>query len=65
MNILPVFHPPKLCYFVKFLIVTFFAFVFHVVTLAILLMPIYQLYFQSSNCNVFVFVSIYYNCFKL
>ena len=43
MNIFPVFLPPKLC---KKLIVTYFVFVFHGVTLAILLIPIYQLYFQ-------------------
>ena len=48
MNIVPVFHPPKFCYFLKFLIVRFFVFVFvfYVVTLTILLMPIYKLYFQ-------------------
>ena len=57
----PVFHCPKLCHFPKFLIVTFFAFVFHVVTLAILLMrPIDQLCFQISNCNVFVYVTLAY-----
>ena len=32
MNIFPVFHPPKLCYYLKFFIVTYFVFVFHVVT---------------------------------
>ena len=45
MNIFPVFYPPKLCYFLKFLIGTFSVFVSHVVTLAILLMPIDKLYF--------------------
>ena len=43
MNIFPVFHPP--ISYVKKLIATYFVFVFHVVTLAILLMPIHQLYF--------------------
>ena len=52
----PVFYPPKLCYFLKFLIGTFSAFVSHVVTLAILLMPIDKLYFQISNCNVLFYV---------
>ena len=44
-------------------VVTYFVFVFHVVTftyLAILLMPIDQLYFQISNCNVFVYVTLAY-----
>ena len=31
-----------------------------VVTLAILLMPIGKLYFQVSNCNVFVYVTLAY-----
>ena len=57
MNIFPVFHPPKLC---KLLIVTYFVFVFHVVTLSISLMPIHQLYFKISNCNVFVYVTLAY-----
>ena len=39
MNIFRVFHPPKLC---KELIVTYFVYVFHVVTLFILLIPIYH-----------------------
>ena len=39
---------------------TYFVFVFHVVTLAILLMPIHQLYFQISNCNVVVYVTLAY-----
>ena len=56
MNIFTVFHLPKLC---KKLIVTFFFFfVLHVVTLAILLTPIYQLYFQVLYCNVFVYVTL-------
>ena len=38
----------------------YFVFVFHVVTLANLLMPIHQLYFQISNCNVFVYVTLAY-----
>ena len=46
MNIFPVFHPSKICK--KELIVTYFVFVFHVVTLAILLIST----FQISNCNV-------------
>ena len=33
-TIFPVFHPPMLCYFLKFLIFTFFCFVFYVVTSA-------------------------------
>ena len=57
MKIFPVFHLPKLC---NELIVTYFVYVFHVVTLANLLIPIYQLYFQISNCNVFVYVTFAY-----
>ena len=37
---------------------TYFVFDFHVVQLAILLMPIIKLYFQISNCHVFVFVTL-------
>ena len=59
MNIFPVFHPPKLFYFLKFLIVTNFL-CCNVVTLAILLITIYQLYFQISNCNLFVYVTLPY-----
>ena len=55
MNVFTVCHLPKLC---NKLIVTYFVFVFHVVTLAILLIPIYQLYFQISNCNVFVYETL-------
>ena len=47
-----------LCYILKFLIITFFVFVFYVVTLAFLLMPIGKLHFQISNCNVFRFVTL-------
>ena len=57
MNIFPVFDPPKLC---KLLIVTNFVFGFHVVMLALLPMPIHKLYFQISNCNVFVYVTLAY-----
>ena len=54
MNIFPVFHPPKICK--KKLIVTYFVFVFHVVTLAILLISI----FQISNCNVLCNFSLFF-----
>ena len=47
-------------YFLKFRIVTYFVFVFHVVTLTILLMPIDQLYFQILNCYAFVYVTLAY-----
>ena len=57
MNIFHVFYLPNLC---KKLIETYFVFVFHVVMLVILLIPIYQLYFQISNCNVFVYVTLAY-----
>ena len=46
--------------FLKFLIVMLFVFLFHVVTLATLLIPIDKLYFQFSNCNVFLYVSLAY-----
>ena len=53
MNIFPIFYPPKLC---KILTATYFVFVFHVVTLAILLKPAYlPVVFQISNCNVVMF----------
>ena len=57
MNIFPVFHLPKLCYL---LIVTYFVFVYHVVTLAYTYLPVVFLNFkfQISNCNVFVYVTL-------
>ena len=71
MNNFPVFHPPKLCYFLKFLIVRYFFFVFHVVTLAILLVLLAVvvsnfklLRFSLGNFSL-CFSGIYFNCFKL
>ena len=55
-----IFAPFILLSYVKKLIVTYFAFVFHVVRLAILLMPFEQLYSQISNCNVSVYVTLAY-----
>ena len=57
MNIFPVFHLPKLCIT---LIVAYFVFVFHVVTLAILLFLLYLSISSISNRNVFVHVTLAY-----
>ena len=55
MKNFPVFHPPMLCCFLKFLIVAFLVFGFYPVTVAVLLMPIGKSYFQISlNWGVFI-----------
>ena len=46
--------------FSNFSLLRILFFVFHIVMLAAVLMPIDQLYFQISNCNVFVHVTLAY-----
>ena len=65
-DIFPIFQSPMLSWFLKFIIFSsfdcflLFVSIFYVGRLANLLMPIGKLYFPTSNCNVFVFVTLAY-----
>ena len=52
----PVFHPPYSCYFLQLLIVIVSFRFLH--CNVIYLAHAYILYFQISNCNVFVYVTL-------